>query len=79
VTIDGKGVEMAISDEVLAQINQLLNRLNAPEKKGITFSGIFRHPIVITVVGSALIAYASNFIGNNRGQTTVSKLLMGND
>lgn len=53
---------MAISDEVLAQINQLLNRLNAPEKKGITFSGIFRHPIVITVVGSALIAYASNFI-----------------
>lgn len=53
---------MATTDDVLTQVSELLARLNGPEKKAGAISEFLKHPIVITVVGSILIAYGSNFV-----------------
>ena len=53
---------MATTNEVLAQVAELLNRLNKPEKKGGTIGAFLKPPIVVTVVGSVLIAAGSNFV-----------------
>jgi len=53
---------MATTDEVLVQVSELLNRLNKPEKKGGTIGAFLKHPIVVTVVGSVLIAGGSNWV-----------------
>lgn len=53
---------MAIADEVLAQVSELLVRLNKTEKRGSIIGAFLKHPIVVTVVGSVLITYGSNFV-----------------
>lgn len=53
---------MAIKDEVLAQVSELLNRLNQAEKKAGVMAALLKHPIVVTVVGCVLIAVGSNWV-----------------
>lgn len=51
---------MTTKDKVLAQVSDLLECLNKPKAKGNNIAGFFKHPFILTVVGSLLITAGSN-------------------
>jgi len=53
---------MTTVNHVLTEVSKLLDRLNHPDSKARSLSTFFRHPIVITVVGSILITLGSNVV-----------------
>jgi hypothetical protein len=53
---------MSQLDDVLAEVSQLLKRANAPGRAESPLTSLLKHPIVITVIGSVLVAIGSNWV-----------------
>jgi len=53
---------MATTDEVLEKLVDVLFRITRPPEKESFFKYLLKHPIVVTAVGSLLVAYGTNWV-----------------
>lgn len=53
---------MATTDEVLEKLVDVLSRITRPPEKESFFKYLLKHPIVVTAVGSLLVAYGTNWV-----------------